>query len=136
MRLGAAVHSASPAAAERPHWLYLGSWETSLWRLRRTSSVVGRGASQSCEVVSVVGDKSVSSEVEESDSMESPIVMGWMPVSAMTNCRSGALWMVYPPLAALRMAAWIGWQDSLWRLMRRASWSGRSPAMWVHESGM
>jgi len=55
---------------------------------------VGRGASQSCGMVSVVGDRSVSSEVEESDSMESLVVMGWMPVSAMTYIRSGTLWSV------------------------------------------
>ena len=91
MRLGAAVHSASLAAAVRLKWLYLGSWETSVCRLRRISSVVGRGASQSCGVVSVVGDRSMSSEMGESDSMESLVVMGCMPVSAMTNIRSGAL---------------------------------------------
>ncbi len=76
MRLGAAVHSASPAAAERFQWVYLGSWETSVCRLQRTSSVVGRGASQSCDVVSEVGARSVSSEMGESDSMESLVVMG------------------------------------------------------------
>jgi len=42
-------------------------------------------------MVSVVGDMSVSSELGESDSMKSPVVMGWMPVSAMTNIRYGAL---------------------------------------------
>ena len=76
MRLGAAVHSESPVAAERPRWLYLGSWETSVCRLRRTSSVVGRGANQSCGGVYVAGDVSVSSEEEESDCMESPVVTG------------------------------------------------------------
>ena len=65
MRLGAAVHSASPAAAERPQGLYLGSRETSVCRLRRISSVVSRGANQSCGMVFVVGDGSVSSEVGE-----------------------------------------------------------------------
>ena len=69
MRLGAAVHSASPAAAERPQRLYLGSMETSVCRLRRISSVVGRGVNQSCGMVSLVGDGSVSSEVVESDSI-------------------------------------------------------------------
>jgi hypothetical protein len=101
MRLGAAVHSASPAAAERPQWLYLGSCKTLVSRLRRISSVVGRGASQSCEVVSVVGDRSVFSGVGESDSMESLVVTGWMPVSAMTNITSGALWRAPPPLGRL-----------------------------------
>ena len=136
MRLGAAVHSSSPAAAERPQWLYMGSRETSVCRLRRISCVVGRGANQSSGMVSVVGDGSVSSEVGESDSMESPLVMGWTPVSAMTNVRSGALWRAPPPLAVWRMAAWTRWHAALWRLMRRASWSGHSPTMWVWESGM
>jgi hypothetical protein len=59
-------------------------------RLRRISSVVGRGANQSCGMVSVVGDGSVSSEVREGDSMESPVVMGWTHVPAMTRVRYGA----------------------------------------------
>ena len=63
MRLGAAVHFASPAAAERPQVLYLGSKETSVCRLRRISYAVGRGANQSCGMGFVVGDGSVSSEV-------------------------------------------------------------------------
>ena len=96
MRLGAAVHSLSPVAAERPHWLYMGSRETSVCRLRRISSVVGRGANQSCGLVSVVGDESVSSGVGESDSMEFSIVMDWTHVSVMTNIRSGALYMEGP----------------------------------------
>jgi hypothetical protein len=87
-------------------------------------------------MVSLVGDGSVSSEVEESDSMESPVVLGWMNVSAMTMIRSGALWRAAPPLAVLRMAAWTSWQAALWRLMRKASLSGHSPAMWVHDSGI
>ena len=41
-------------------------------RLRWLSSIVGRDADQSCGMVSAIGDGSVSSEVEESDSMESP----------------------------------------------------------------
>ena len=36
---------------------------------------MGRGANQSCGMVSLVGDGSVSDEVGESDSMESPVVM-------------------------------------------------------------
>jgi len=40
MRLGAAVHSSSPAAVERPQWLYLGSRETSVCRLGRIFHVV------------------------------------------------------------------------------------------------
>ncbi len=44
---------------------------------------MGRGANQSCGMVPVVGDGSAS-EVGESDSMESPIVMGCTPVSAIT----------------------------------------------------
>ena len=65
MRLGASVHSASPVAAERPQLLYLGSRETSVCLLRRISSVVGRGADQSCGMVFEVGDESVSSEMGE-----------------------------------------------------------------------
>ncbi len=76
MRLGDAVHSSSPAAAERPQWFYVGSRETSLCLLRRISSVVGRGANQSCGMVFLVGYVSVSSEMVEIDSMESPVVMG------------------------------------------------------------
>ena len=41
---------------------------------------------------SVVGDESVFSEVGESDSMESLVVMGWTHVFAMPNIRSGTLW--------------------------------------------
>ena len=67
MRLGAAVHSSSPAAAEIPQWLYIGSRETSVCRLQRVSSFVGRGANQLCGMISVVGDGSASSEVGESD---------------------------------------------------------------------
>ncbi len=92
MRLGAVVYSSSPAAAEIPQWLYMGSRETSVCRLRRVSSVVGRGANQSCGMVPVVGDGSASSEVGESDYMESPVVMGCTHVSTMPNIRSKALW--------------------------------------------
>jgi hypothetical protein len=105
-------------------------------RLRRISSVVGRGANQSYGMVPVVGDGSASSEVGESDSMESPVVMGCTLVSAMTSIRSEAMWRARSPLAVLRMAAWTSWQAALWRLMRRASCSAHFPAMWVHESGM
>jgi hypothetical protein len=70
---------------------------------------------------SVVGDVLVSSRVVGKYSMKSPVVMGWVPVSAMTNSRSGALWMAPPPLRILRMAAWISCQAALWWLMRRAS---------------
>ena len=96
----------------------------------------GWGANQSCGIFSVVGDGSVSSEVGESDSMESPVVMGRTHVSAMTNIRSSALWRAPPPLAVLRMAAWTSWQAALCQLMRKDSWFGHSPAMWVQESGM
>ncbi len=65
-----------------------------------------RGATQTCGMVSLVEDGSVSSEVVESDSMESPVVMSWTHVSVMTSIRSGALWRAPPPLAVLRMAAW------------------------------
>ncbi len=106
MRLGAAVHSASPAVAESPQGLYLGSIETSVCRLRRIFSVVGRGASQSCGMGFKVGDWSVSSEVRESVSMEFPVVMNCTPLSATTKIRSGALWRAAPPLAAWHMAAW------------------------------
>jgi hypothetical protein len=136
MRLGAAVHSSSPAAAEIPQWLYLGSREISVCRLRRVSSVVGGGANQTCGMAPVVGDGTASSEVGESDSMEFPVVMGCMHVSDMTSIRSEALWRAPPPLAVLRMAAWTSWQAALWRLMHMASWSGHSPTMWVHESGI
>ncbi len=91
---------------------------------------------QSCGKVSVVWDGSVSSVLGESDSMESLVVMGWTPASAMTNIRSGALLRAPPPLAVLRMAACTSWQAALWRLMRRASWSGHFPAMWKQKSGM
>ena len=91
MRFGVAVHSSSPAVAERPKWLYLGSMDTSICRLRRISSVVGRGANQFFCLVPVVREGSVSSEVGESDSMESHVVMGWTLVSAMTNIMSSAL---------------------------------------------
>ena len=91
MWFGVAVHSASPAAAERPQLMYLGSRKTLVCRLRWISSVVGRGANQSCGMVSVVGDGSMSSEVGESDSIESHVVMGWTLVSAMTSIRFGAL---------------------------------------------
>ncbi len=136
MRLGAEVHSSSPAAAEISQWLYLRSRETSVCRLRWVSSVESRGANQSCGMVPVVGGGLASSEVGESDSKESPGVMGCTLVSAMTNIRSEALWRAPPPLAVLCMAAWTSWQAALWRLMRRASWTGHSPAMWVQESDM
>jgi hypothetical protein len=136
MRLGAEVHSSAPAAAEIPQWLYLGSRETSVCRLRWVSSVVGRGANQSCGMAPVVGDGTASSKVGESDSMESLVVMGCTHVSAMTSMRSKLLWRAPPPLAVFRMAAWTSWQAALWRLMRRASWSRHSPAMCDHESGM
>ena len=113
-----------------------GSWETSLRRLRRISSDVGKGANQSCEGVSMVGDRLVFSEVGESDSTESSIVMGCLPVSAMTKTRSCALWRAHPPLVVLRMAAWTSWHAALWRLMRRASSSGHPPVICVHEYGM
>jgi hypothetical protein len=106
-------------------------------RLRRISSVVGRGASQSCDMGFEIGDWSVSSEVGESVvSMESPLVMDWTPMSAMTKIRPGALWRDAPPLAELRMAAWTNWHAALWRLMRRDSWAGHSLAMCVHELGL
>ncbi len=78
----------------------------------------------------------VSSEVGESDSMESPVVMGCVLVSAITSSMSGALWRAPYPLAVLRMATLNSWQAALWRLTRKASWSGHSLAMWVHESNM
>ena len=86
--------------------------------------------------VSVVGGRLESSEVGESDSMEAPVVMGCVPVSSMTSTRSSAIWKAPPLLAVLRMAAWMSWQAALCRLMRRALWSGHSPAIWVQESGM
>ncbi len=64
----------------------------------------------------------VSTEVGERDSMESPVVMGCMPVSSMTKTRSGALWRAPPPLGVLQMS----WHAALWRLMRRALCSGHS----------
>ena len=86
--------------------------------------------------VYVVGDRSVPSEVGEIDYMDSHVVMGCVPVSAMTSTRSGALWRAPTPLVVLRMAACMNWQAAFWRLMRMASWSGHSPTIWVHESGM
>jgi hypothetical protein len=97
---------------------------------------VGRGENQSCGMVSVVREGSVTSEVGGSDSMESLVIMGWTHVSAIISVRSGALWRAPPPLAVLRMSAWTSLQAALWRLMRITSWSGYSPAMWVHESDM
>ena len=97
MWLASAVHSAYPAAAERHQWLYLGPRETSVCRLRWTSSDVGRGANPSCGGVSVVGGRLVFSEVGESDSMGFPMVMSCVPVSAMTSTRSGDLWRTPPP---------------------------------------
>ena len=88
------------------------------------------------EWVSVGGERLVSSAVEESDSMDSPVVMGCRPVSVMTSTRSDALWRAPHPLAVLRMAAWMSWHAALWRLMRMASWSGHSSEIWVHESGI
>jgi hypothetical protein len=35
--------------------------------------------------------------VEESDSRDSPVVMGCVPVSAITSTKSGALWRAPPP---------------------------------------
>ena len=51
----------------------------------------GQGCESVVRGVSVVGDVLVSSEVGESDSMECPVVMGCVPVSAMTSTRFGAL---------------------------------------------
>ncbi len=68
--------------------------------------------------------------------MPSPVVMGCVPVSAITMTRYGELWRAPPPLAVLRMAAWMSWHAALWRLMRKASWSGHSPAICVQESGL
>ena len=120
---------------ERPQGLYLGSRETSVCRLRQISSVVCRGANQSCGIVSVVGDESVSSEVGESDSTESHVVMGWTLVSGMTSIRFGALWRAPPPFVHLAYGGGTSWQAALWRQLRRASWSGHSPAMWVPRVG-
>ena len=49
--------------------------------------------------VSVGGERLVSPAVEESDSMESFVVMGCVSVSAMTNTRPGTLWRAPSPLA-------------------------------------
>jgi hypothetical protein len=72
-----------------------------------TVDVLRRG--QGCEPivwgVSVVEGRLVSSEVGESYSMESHVVMGCVPVSAMTKTRSGTLWRAPPPLTVLRMVA-------------------------------
>ena len=58
-----------------------------------TADILRRG--QGCELVvqgiSVVGERLVSSEVGEIDSMESPVVMSCVPVSALTSTRSRAL---------------------------------------------
>ena len=71
--------------------------ETSSCLLRRTFSDVGRGAHQSCGGGSVVGIRLSSSEVGEIYSMESPVVMDCVPVSAVTKIRTGALWRAHPP---------------------------------------
>ncbi len=70
-------------------------------RLCQTPSIVGRGVNHTCEGVSVVGGGLVSSEVGESASMESPVVMGCVPVSAITSIRSGTLWKAPSPLSGL-----------------------------------
>ncbi len=80
----------------------------------------------------MVGERLLSPDVRESDSVESPVVMGCVPVSVMTRTESCALWRAPPPLAVLRMVAWMSWHDALLRLMRKASWFGHSPAMCVH----
>ncbi len=49
IRREAVVHYASPSATGRPRRLYMGSWETSMCRLWRMSSVLGGGASYSGE---------------------------------------------------------------------------------------
>ncbi len=54
-------------------------------RLRRTFSNVGKGVNQSCGGVSVIEGGSVSSEAGESDSMDSPVVMGCVTGYIMTN---------------------------------------------------
>jgi len=105
-------------------------------RLQRTSSDVGRGENQSCGGCSAVGGKVLPSEVGEIDSMESPVVMACVPVSTVTSTWSGALWRAPLLFFVLRMAACMSWQAALWKLMRKASWSRYSPAIWVHESGM
>ena len=92
--------------------------------------VVGGGG------VSLGGERLVSSAVEERDSVESPVVMGCVSVSVMTNTRPDALWRAPPPLAFLRMSAWISWHAALWRLIRKVSWSKHSPAICVQESGL
>ncbi len=78
----------------------------------------------------MVGERLSSSNMRERDSMESPVVMGCVPVSAMIRTRSGALWKALPPFAVLRTAAWMSWHAALWRLMRKASWFGHSPAFY------
>ncbi len=75
-RCSAFFVSGGGGESERPRWLYMGSKETSLCRLRRIPPVMGRGANQSCGVVSMVEDGSVSSAVGESVSMAFPVVMG------------------------------------------------------------
>jgi hypothetical protein len=73
--------------------------------MRRVSSGVGSGASQSRGGVSGFGYVSVSSYVEESDSRGSPVTMDCVPISAMTMTRFGALWRAPPPFAVLRIVA-------------------------------
>ena len=113
MQQGAVVHSASPSVAERPQRLYLESWETSVWCLRRMSSDVGSGASHSLGGVSGFGYESESSSVEESDFRDWFVVMDCVPVSAMTRTRSGALWRASPPFAVLRIMAWTSCHAAL-----------------------
>ena len=89
IRRGAVVDSASPAAAERPRRLYMGSWETSVCLLRRMSSVVGKGASQSSGRFASRGAGLLSSWADDEDSgvgernsRVSFVVWGCEPVSA------------------------------------------------------
>ncbi len=49
----------------------------------------------------MVGERLSSSVVRESDSMESLVVMGGVPVSATARNRSGALWNGPSPLGSL-----------------------------------
>jgi hypothetical protein len=69
------MHSESPTTADRPQWWYLRSWETSVCRLRRMSSVLGSGARQYGEGVSRGVDGIVYLLGARGDAMRSVVTM-------------------------------------------------------------
>ncbi len=136
MRRRVVVHFESPPVAGKPHWMYIGSWETSVCLLRRVSSVVGRGANKSCEAAAVDGSTVSPSWVDANDARVASEGCGCVTVSAATNTRSTALWSALPPFAVLRITTRTDWHTALWWMIRRASRSGHSLEICAHESGL